>query len=140
MIAQPQVLPQTVRPSDPLRAILIRPVATVDVGESLAAVAETLAANELGALVVLTAHGPVGIVSERDLVRFVAAGVDLRHVEAGDAMTAELVCAGEDDTVATAAARMLRGGIRHLPVTRDGRLVGMVSMRDVLAVMAAARR
>lgn len=138
MTAQPQVRPQTVRPTDPVSAILIRSVATVDVDEPLASVAETLIADEVGALVVLTPHAPVGVISERDVVRSVAAGADLGSVEAGDAMSAELVSAREDDSIAAVAACMLDGGIRHVPVMRGNKLVGIVSMRDVLAVMAGA--
>jgi CBS domain-containing protein len=128
---------QTARPADPVRTILMRPVATVDVAESMTSVAEWLAADEVGAVVVTTAaYGPVGVVSERDVVRLVAARADLGSVEAGEAMSPDLVSAQEEETIAIVAARMLEGGIRHLPVMRGKQLVGIVSMRDVLAVMA----
>jgi CBS domain-containing protein len=138
MTTRQQMTPQVSRPSDPVRAILNRSVATIDTAEPLTSVAEMLAAGEVGALVVLTPHGPIGVISERDVVRLVATNSDLGSVEAGDAMSPELVSAQEDDTIAAVAAWMLDYGIRHVPVMRDHSLVGIVSMRDVLAVMAAA--
>ena len=130
--------PASVRPSDPVIRIARYPVEAVDAGVPLRTVAETLAADDIGALVVLAPHAPAGVVSERDVVRFVAAGDDLDNSEAADAINSDLVCAGPDDSVAAVAAMMLDCQIRHVPILRDHTLVGMVSIRDVLQVFAEA--
>jgi len=54
-------------------------------------------------------------------------------MQVGDLMTTELVTLTEDETLADAQRCMARGRIRHLPVTRDGRLVGLITHRDLLA-------
>ncbi len=139
MTTQSQLSPQVVRPTDPVRTIVTRFVATVGVGESLASVAESLAADEIGAVVVETPYGPVGVLSERDVVRLVATGADLRTVEAGDAMSPELIWAEERDSITAVAHNMIDYGIRHMPVMRDHKIVGIVSMRDVLAVLTGVK-
>jgi CBS domain-containing protein len=53
-------------------------------------------------------------------------------------MTVDLVAVAPDDTVLDAAQRMLDAGVRHLPVEEDDRLAGVVSVRDVLSVLADA--
>jgi len=55
------------------------------------------------------------------------------QMQVGDLMTTELVTLTEDETLADAQRCMARGRIRHLPVTRDGRLVGLITHRDLLA-------
>jgi CBS domain-containing protein len=139
MTAQSQLSPQVVRPTDPVRTIVTRFVATVGVGESLASAAESLAADEIGAVVVETPRGPVGVLSERDVVRLVATGADLRTVDVGDVMSPELIWAEEHDSVAAVAHSMIDYGIRHIPVMHDHEIVGIVSMRDVLAVLAGVK-
>lgn len=139
MTAQSQLSPQVVRPTDPVQAIVTRFVATVGVGESVASVAESLAADEIGAVVVETPYGPVGVLSERDVVHVVATGADPRTVEAGDVMSPELIWAREHDSIIAVAHSMIDYGIRHMPVMRDRTIVGIVSMRDVLAVLAGVK-
>lgn len=65
----------------------------------------------------------------------VAAGADLDEVQVRDLMTVDTVTVTVDDTVCTAAEVMLEAGVRHIPVLRDGRPVGMLSIRDLLAVL-----
>jgi signal-transduction protein with cAMP-binding, CBS, and nucleotidyltransferase domain len=112
-------------------------VETVEAGVSLRAIAETLTEDDIGAVVVLAPHAPAGVVSERDIVRFVAVGDDLDNSEAADAISSDLVYARPDDSVADVAAMMLDSQIRHVPILRDQTLVGLVSIRDVLQVCVA---
>src|SRR4249919_3483334 len=110
-------------------------VAGVWQGESLVSVAESLAAGEIGTVVVEGAGGPSGLISERDLVNAVAAGDDLATCQAADIMTTDLIRVGPDDTIASAAALMIEAGVRHLPVMDGHSVIGVVSIRDVLAAV-----
>ncbi|MBW0119430.1 CBS domain-containing protein [Pseudonocardia abyssalis] len=126
------------RPTDTVRSIMVEGPATVGPGDSLLAVAEQLVAGEIGAVLVRAPGGPVGLLSERDLVTAFVSGGDLGTEQAGDVMTADLVTAGIDETIASAGRRMDEAGVRHLPV-RDGEaVVGLVAQRDVLAVLLGA--
>jgi CBS domain-containing protein len=111
------------------------PVAVVDSVASLSEVAESLAADEIGALCVVENGALAGIVSERDVVTHLAAGADPTHLTAGDAMSTDLVTVGPGESALAAARLMLEGHLRHLPVIDGGLIAGMVSIRDLLEVL-----
>ena len=76
-----------------------------------------------------------GIVSERDVIIHLAAGADPDHLTAGDVMSSDLVTVEPEESVVDAARRMRDDQIRHLPVLEDGAIAGMISMRDLFAVL-----
>ncbi len=123
-------------PDDPVSTIMATPVATIDGGASLRAVAERLSAGGIGALVVVDRGTPVSVVSERDVVRALADGADVDAVWAMDMMPPEAVWASPDDSVRDIAGIMRRADIRHVPLRDGDALVGMVSSRDILTVFA----
>ncbi len=111
-----------------------RDVATVPLTASLTDVARLLAEHGVGALVVSDDGETIaGIVSERDLARAVAAqGADALGLAVGDAMTSNVSTCAPDDTIDSLMETMTSLRIRHLPVTVDDRLVGIVSIGDVV--------
>ena len=79
----------------------------------------------------------IGIFTERDLVRLVAKGGRL-DAKLEDVMTRKIITASPDDPLPSLASKMLRYGIRHLPIVdSDGRLLGVVSIRRVLQFLLA---
>jgi CBS domain-containing protein len=109
-------------------------VFTASPSDSVAAVAALLQARRVGAMVVLNdARDVAGIVSERDIVRIVAErGADGLDRPISECMTREVVFAEPQETVDSLLGRMTDRRIRHLPVCRDGRLVGIVSIGDLV--------
>jgi CBS domain-containing protein len=85
-----------------------------------------------GAAAVLEDGGLVGILTERDLLRSIADGLDPQATRVDQAMTAEPTTIERGAIVALAAGRMVELAIRHLPVVEHGRLVGMLSARDIV--------
>lgn len=128
-----------VTPQSPVRDLMSKPVAMVGLGDSLAHVAEELAANAIGAVLVTTDTNCVGIITERDLVEHIANGANLQNLTAEEVLSSELVTAEPAESVARAARLMVEAGIRHLPVCEDGDVIGLVSVRDVLGVLVAAQ-
>ncbi|MGD9527135.1 CBS domain-containing protein [Pseudonocardia sp.] len=128
-----------VRPEDPVRMIMSTPVATVDSGASVLDAATELVADETGAVLV-TGAGALGLLSERDVLTLVGTGVDLAAIQVVDVMTEDLVWARPDDTVAAVAHQMVEAKVRHLPVGDGRHAVGIVSLRDLTAVLVAAIR
>ena len=108
-------------------------VFTIGPSESMFDVAELLHNQRVGALVVLDAERVVGIVSERDIVRAVAKGGPeaMKH-RVSDFMTADVLFAEPGETVDPLLSRMTDRRIRHLPVCRRDRLVGIVSIGDLV--------
>lgn len=102
--------------------------------KSLADAAKLLTDEKIGALVVRNAGGEmIGILSERDIVRAVArdgAGVLERPVTG--IMTRDVICCAPQDSVAEVMGLMTAHRFRHLPVKSNGRLIGMVSIGDVV--------
>lgn len=126
-----------VTPATDLRKVMMWPVATVDGQATAAEVAEALAADEIGAVLVTEDGRLAGIVSERDLVEHVAAGADLTHLTAAEVMSNDLVSVAPDDSVVVAAQLMEDAQVRHLPVLDQGRIAGIVSIRDLFSVLLA---
>lgn len=109
-------------------------VHTIGADAMLLAAADALREHNVGALVVSADGATVdGIVSERDVVRQLArygTGVVKRTV--ADVMTGDVTTCGLDTTIDELSAMMTQRRIRHVPVVGDGRLVGIVSIGDVL--------
>ena len=109
-------------------------VVTVSATDTVAEVVATLAEHRIGALVVSDDGSRVdGIVSERDVVRALAAdGADLLGHEVATIMTREVFTCGMQTTVDELSSSMTERRIRHVPVVVDEALVGIVSIGDVV--------
>lgn len=106
--------------------------------ESVYKALERMAAHDVGALVVLEGGDLVGVVSERDYARkVILLGRASRDTLVRDVMSSPVLTVGVDDTVATCMARMTEKRIRHLPVVDEGRLVGVVSVGDLVKAIIA---
>ena len=110
-------------------------VLTIGPTHTLRQAATLMAARKVGAAVVHDpdADGP-GILTERDVLEAVAAGQDLGVERCADHLTRDAVTASPDWDLQTAATAMVTGGFRHLVVCRDGEVVGVLSVRDIVRV------
>lgn len=109
-------------------------VLTIAPEASAAELAAVLAENRIGAVVVVRGDEPVGIVSERDVVRGLNdQGSDVLAASVADLMTTELFSCGQEDSVDRVSVIMTERRIRHIPVLHEGRLAGIVSIGDVVA-------
>jgi predicted transcriptional regulator len=116
----------------PVATIMSTRLAAVEQHDSVREVAKELTADEIGAVLVDSPLGTVGIVSERDVVTMVAIGSDLEQEQVRAVMSVDILAVESTETIAAVARLMIDGGVRHIAVRRDGRIVGIVSMRDVL--------
>jgi CBS domain-containing protein len=96
--------------------------------------AQVMTENRVGAVVILgSEHRIVGILSERDIVRAIARrGAKALDEEVSQVMTREVMTCTEDETTARVMSRMTAGRFRHLPVMKANRLIGIVSIGDVV--------
>jgi CBS domain-containing protein len=106
----------------------------IEPSADIAAAAKLLAAHRIGALMIRGAGGRLaGILSERDIVRTLAAhGAGAIDLPVGQVMTRAVETCGENDTVAGIMERMTMGKFRHMPVLRDGEIIGLISIGDVV--------
>ncbi|OLC17391.1 MAG: hypothetical protein AUH29_01970 [Candidatus Rokubacteria bacterium 13_1_40CM_69_27] len=94
-----------------------------------------MAENNVGIVAVLDGDRLVGVFSERDVVqRVVDRGLDPARTPVASVMTTDLVVADADDDYSSAMRKMDQANIRHLPVVSEGRLLSMLSIRDLMRV------
>ena len=110
-------------------------VFAVSVWDTLEEAARRLRVHNVGALMVFDEEGFIGIITERDLASAVAAGHYPETAQVGDYMTMRPITVTPNTDVREVAAQMLETEVRHLPVELDGRLVGVISLRDLLPVI-----
>ena len=114
----------------PVGEIMARDVLSVEPSTTIVDAATRMHERKVGAVVVLDGGRLVGILTERDILRAVATGqIDGRVAEA---MTPAPDTIELDETSGQAAALMIHGGFRHLPVVEENKVVGIVSIRDLV--------
>ncbi len=123
--------------SIPVSTVTGDPVARLAADATVADAARALVAHDVGMIVLGDGDTPAAVLSERDVVRVVAAGRDPADVAALEVASTKLVWAGADDTVDQVALTMMEHYIRHVLIKRDGVLAGVVSARDLLGVYTA---
>jgi CBS domain-containing protein len=95
-----------------------------------------MAARKIGAVLIGQGQNLAGIFTERDIAfKIVAGGRDPAQTRLSEVMTARPTTISPDQTAFDALQMMSKGGYRHLPVLEDGKLIGMVSIRDIYAAM-----
>jgi CBS domain-containing protein len=108
-------------------------VVTVGPGHTLRAAAKLMSERRVGAAVVLDgdAAGP-GILTERDVLDSIGRGQDPDQELVRDHLTSDVVFAAPDWSLEAAASQMVSGGFRHLVVTDQGEIIGILSVRDIV--------
>ena len=124
---------------DPVRDLIQRPAMLVHLHDSLRRVAVTFTEESVGAAVVKGTN-PLALVSERDVLSALASGSDPDDTYVQDVMTEDLAVAAPTDRIIDVAFRMLDDEIRHMPIVEDGVVVGVISGRDALRVLAEQAR
>jgi CBS domain-containing protein len=111
-----------------------REIVTIEPVATLAEATRLLAEKRIGAALILGADDRiVGIISERDIVRALAeGGAAALNAPVSQTMTRKVEICNESETVASIMERMTAGKFRHMPVVDQGRLVGVVSIGDVV--------
>ena len=121
----------------PVSILATDTVARVAPDASLGAVARAMTDADVGLLVVGRGDDVDGVVSERDIVRAIAAGHDPNTTTAMEVAHTDLAWCDPTATVAEVATEMMERYVRHVLVEDGGRLVGIVSARDLLGAYAA---
>jgi CBS domain-containing protein len=109
---------------------------TVSAGDRLGEAAKRMVGRGVGAVLVMEGERLEGILTERDLMRAVAMGYS-DDARVGDWMTRQPETVEASDATDHAASLMIHGGFRHLPVVDQGRVAGIISIRDLMRVALA---
>lgn len=114
--------------------LMSAPVLTASPSETLAEAAGHMADHKVGSVVVVDGTRPIGILTERDLIRFAAAGHDPSATKVSEWMTEDPHTVAPATDVDAAWRILEEHGYRHLPVVEDQGLVGIVTLRDLIKV------
>ncbi len=116
---------------------MTKEVVFANLTDSLQSAAAKMAERDIGSIVIVQEGKPIGIVTERDFVRRVAAlGKDSRTLTVADIMSTPLVTVGPECDINSAAKIMTDNNIKRLPVVEGERLVGIITSFDIAKVMA----
>jgi len=120
-----------------VRDVMSSPPITVDENTPVDQVAQALKEHHVGCVIITGKGGkPLGIITERDLVlRVLAKNLIPSQITAKEVMSSPLITIDPSETLTEASRRMSRLNIRRLGVMYKGRLVGIISSKDILAVM-----
>ena len=116
-------------------------VFSIGPGASVYSAIELMAENGIGALMVIEGTRTVGLISERDYARkVILKGRSSKDTEVREVMTTRVVCAHPEQTVEECMALMTEKRVRHLPVMEDDRLVGIISIGDLVRSIIAEQQ
>ncbi|MDV3244334.1 MAG: CBS domain-containing protein [Nitrososphaerales archaeon] len=118
------------------RDLMQTPAVTVSEETTLDEAASILWEKNIGSVIIVNKLGNMaGILTERDMLFAVTKGLTGRNVPVSSIMSQTSLLASPNENVATVLDRMIKGGVRHLPVVdKDARPVGMISMRDLISI------
>jgi len=121
----------------PIREVMRSHPTTIDVGETVARAAQAMCRDEVGSCIVLQNSLPIGIVTEEDInCKVVAKDMKPGNVHVDRIMSILLIMIGADRMVGDAVAMMVKHRVRRLPVVENQRVIGIVTVRDILTVAA----
>lgn len=119
-----------------VRDVPPRHLLSVEPQTSLAEVAKRMRQEDADSAAVMSGSRLLGIITERDLVRAIADGVNPQQAKADVIMSADPATVTGDEDVAVVAVKMMRLGVRHLPVVdQQGKPVGLISARDLVSLL-----
>ncbi|MEM4417811.1 MAG: CBS domain-containing protein [Nitrososphaerota archaeon] len=122
-------------PDTKVRDVVRTPLITVNVSDNVRYVAKVMVEKNISGVLVVDSGKPVGIVTERDLVaKILAQDKTPENVKAGDIMSTPLITVDIDKPLSEAVDLMNRKKVRRLLVTEQGKVVGIFTQRDVLAL------
>ncbi len=121
----------------PVKEIMTRDVVTVDIKSDVPHLAKKMLVYDVGSVIVMDKKHPVGIVTERDIVRkIVSKNLKPDAISIKELMTTPLMTIPATEDVADTMHRMVKMEIRRLPVVENGKLVGIVTDTDLIAISA----
>jgi len=130
-----RIIDMALNPSIRVRAAMSKDIVSAEVDRSIRSAVKTMVKNNLGAVVITKDGKPVGIVTERDIMKSIGYGKVNLDTEVGKIMSEPLIAIGSDATLGEAADVMIKRKVRRLLVKEDSKYVGIITQRDLQRLM-----
>jgi len=118
--------------------IMTKAAVTDSADDTLTEACDRMRHAQTSSVLIMDGDRLVGIITERDIVKTVAQGLDPKETRLKDVMTTDIITIGPQTTLKEAANIMATKWIRHLPIVEGSKVVGMISQRDLTGVLAEA--
>jgi CBS domain-containing protein len=118
--------------------IMTKATVTDSAEDTLSEACQKMRELQTGSILILDGERLVGIVTERDVLKTIARGLDPKNTPLKDIMTSDIITIGPQTRLKEAAEIMATKWIRHLPIVEGSKVVGMISQRDLTSVLAKA--
>jgi CBS domain-containing protein len=120
-----------------VKDVMVTSLITIEAGATVKKATELMDKHDIGCLIVVSYGNPIGIVTERDMLRRVLLQKrDLAKTKVGNVMSAPLIAANPQTDIRDAVRLMNERRIKKLPVIEEGQLIGLVSLTDVMRSLA----
>jgi CBS domain-containing protein len=120
------------------KSIMSRKIMTVTEDANIRHVMRLLSENQVTGLPVVSEDmALLGIVTEKDILKELLYGKDVKSKTAGDLMTADIVSFDEDEDLMTIFRTLVEDNFRRVPILSDGKLTGIISRRDIINFIAS---
>jgi len=125
--------------SQKLRKIMVKNVITAKSKDSVAHVAEIMNKHEIGCIIIVDNEMPVGVVTERDIIKWVvSSSKGSKKKKAAEIMSKPLIEASPEMLAGDAVRLMLKSNIKRLPIVENGKLLGLVTLTDLIRLEGVA--
>ena len=119
----------------PVKKIMKTRVITISPDVNISDAAKVMTNNRVGSLIIMKGKKPVGILTDDDIVRVVATGKDPKKVRIKSLPTKKkFITASPEERITAVTKKMIKNGVKRIPVIKNGRLVGIVSDKEMLLV------
>jgi len=128
--------------SDELKVskLMTQPVLKIDADSAVQEAAEVMGKEHIGSLLVTREGKDVGIITERDIIsKVIARKADMEKIKVKEVMSSPLITVDKDTTGEDAVRTMVKYRVRRLPITKEGKIVGIFSTSDVTKLVEAVQ-
>lgn len=120
-----------------VKDVMVTNLITIEAGATAKKAAELMDKHDIGCLIVASYGNPIGIITERDMLkRVLLQEKDLAKTKVGNIMSAPLITSNPESDIRDAVRIMNERRIKKLPILEDGKLIGLVSLTDVMRSLA----
>ncbi|MBI4167828.1 MAG: CBS domain-containing protein [Candidatus Aenigmarchaeota archaeon] len=121
-----------------IRDVMTKNVVSINENDSVRVAAETMAKNRVGSLIVRSEFGPIGIVTESDIIKkVVSKNADTESTKVSEIMNTPMIFAAPEQNIIDAASIMITNRIRRLPIIQNNKIVGIITHTDIVRASPA---